>query len=418
MTGRVLCVFLLAVVCTLAITGLAPRNAGAKSRKSDRSARSHKSHRSGKSGKSCTSDRCEPPPPVEVCVPGQLAAVVFEVSADGDLRITGDACDATLTLTPGPTRDALTLSVDAGTSLGGVPGPTSATAAGVVGDVWIDMGAGNDSVLVERVDSPGDLHIDQGSGANRVRFVDVDVAGDVSLRGGDGNDVFGGPSIRIVGSMLFDVGAGGNNLALDLTTGADLTIRTGDGDDSIRLSDFSGSGGTLWIDAGGGANTLRLVAGTHVGADLQIRAGDGGDVLEVLSCATVAGTVRVELGGGPDTAVFLGLTADQDVWIDMGGGADELTFGASAMQGGIPACACELGGATTLLLGAGDDVLSTEDTAFVGPLLADGGPGSDVRYELLGTVYLVPPLFLDFEAVAVPWPPIIEAQGGGCGCAH
>jgi hypothetical protein len=50
--------------------------------------------------------------------------------------------------------------------------------------------------------------------------------------------------------------------------------------------------------------------------------------------------------------------------------------------------------------GAGDDTVSVADSAFLGAVLFNGGPGIDTFSDFGGNTFAVPPVIIDFEVVA------------------
>jgi hypothetical protein len=377
--------------------------------KSGRAPRSGKSRKhSSKSGKSrkhcdCTQPPVEPPAPA-VCEPGMVPDVSVVTLDGGDVRIVAGPCANEVHIQPKGGSGNAEIVVPPGQSLNGVPGPARLDVT-FTGSVQIDLGGGDDKLYFERVSVSGDVTIDTGEGDDFVRLFDIDVGGDLDVTCGQGDDSLTTTALRVVGSMTCDFGAGNNNVALDANAGGDMTLTSGAGNDGVALYDGTSAMGNVSIDVGDGDNAVRFKYGSGAGTDLEIFTGDGDDLVELLDCPPVGGSALIATHGGADRVVLEGGAIGGDLFIDTGSGADEVAIGPSTS----PPNPCDLSvlGHTDIDLGRGDDSLSlgglgSGASTFGGRFRADGGPGSDVRAELLGITYGVPPGYAHFEAVAMP----------------
>ena len=96
-----------------------------------------------------------------------------------------------------------------------------------------------------------------------------------------------------------------------------LVIATGNGNDSVRVT--PGSNGALALDVNGERYALDLAAGQEI----TIRGGDGDDTIEVAEGVTV--NFVIESGDGDNTITALGAGDDR---ITGGAGRDTITVGA------------------------------------------------------------------------------------------
>jgi hypothetical protein len=81
----------------------------------------------------------------------------------------------------------------------------------------------------------------------------------------------------------------------DLETAIPTTITTGEGDDSVLLSQFAG---TITVDTGGGADAIDIRIGTP-GAILTVGAGEGNDDITLAGTAS-GSTTTINAGAGDD----------------------------------------------------------------------------------------------------------------------
>ncbi|OYU48255.1 MAG: hypothetical protein CFE31_11385 [Rhizobiales bacterium PAR1] len=295
-----------------------------------------------------------------------------EVSIDGgagrDTLILHSATTIDMTATDQSIGDGTALAsfenIDASTLATGV------SVTGTSGDNTISAGSGNDVIHglggVDVIASGGgddavDYHgseasIDGGSGNNTLVMLaqaSVDLTaidqtgGDVTLvshfQNVDATALTAGQPASIIGSGLANIILGGaGNATVDGGGGAD-TIITGAGNDTITYR-----GGENILDAGGGTNTLILRAD----ADVDLSAADqtSGDLAVVSHFQNVdAATLLADVTAAGTTGTNI-----------LTGG-----FGSDVFDG--------LGGADTIVAGAGDDSVGYYGTET----LLDGGNGSD-----------------------------------------
>ena len=145
-----------------------------------------------------------------------------------------------------------------------------------------------------------------------------------------------------------------------------LVIATGNGNDSVRVT--PGSNGALALDVNGERYALDLAAGQEI----TIRGGDGDDTIEVAEGVTV--NFVIESGDGDNTITALGAGDDR---ITGGAGRDTITVGAgnNYVDGGAGDDTIQVDGAGRNVLYGGDG--ADRITAGRGLDYVDGGAGDD-----------------------------------------
>jgi hypothetical protein len=241
-------------------------------------------------------------------------------------------------------------------------------------DITIKMGVGHDAVrVINFMEEPanydyGALSVDLGSGNDSFLFSGYvhDRVASFSLDSGAGDD-----------SVLLD--------RIDVRAGETLpipTLYTGDGNDAVYLNE-SIVGIFIWL--GGGNNTLWM-NGCDIGrGDFYAYFGNGNDTLTVNSVISYVGggySFTVDLGHGNNQVTFSGSNSigyfDGNVWqggvtVLGGAGNDQLTFTGSTY----------VGNKLQILLGEGSDLLfvaSTYDDVFT---LSVDGPDGEINTRIL-----------------------------------
>lgn len=145
-----------------------------------------------------------------------------------------------------------------------------------------------------------------------------------------------------------------------------LVVTTGDGNDSVRI--VSGENGQLGLDVNGTTFALDLAQGQEI----TLRGGDGDDTIEIDAAVSV--NFVIEAGGGNNTISALGSGNDRIIG---GAGNDTITVGEgnNYVYGGA-------GDDTISVLGSGRNVLYGGDgndtiTGGQGIDYIDGGAGDD-----------------------------------------
>ena len=223
----------------------------------------------------------------------------------------------------------------------GMPMPIPSPVTGLLRDVFINLGNGNDRVEIT-------------TAAFKANTANFQVSGVETVLGSAANDkvTLNGPTVQ---GMSIDLGGGKDELvantvgvSYDLRLSNVETVTTGDMDDSIVLRSAVKNG---VFAMGGGVDTL----------DLQ---GSGNSL-------TVSGVDSISGGAGTDRIVVLDAVG---VSIKSGAGDDHLTGGAGndRLRGGF--------GADTLIGGEGNDLL----VGGAGKDTMTGGAGADMfRFEAM-----------------------------------
>ena len=140
-----------------------------------------------------------------------------------------------------------------GANQGAFVGLKSPTGVTVYGAAAIAGGSGADGIVLRRLYVGNGLTVRAGAGADTVAFDDLSVGGATWIDLAAGDDL-------LQGEMLSIDGAG--SLSNSSTFGGVVTIRGGDGDDTVNLSDDGNAstlilfGGRVRLQGGAGSDTL------------------------------------------------------------------------------------------------------------------------------------------------------------------
>jgi hypothetical protein len=140
------------------------------------------------------------------------------------------------------------------------------------------------------------------AGGNDWLIVDGSSVRLIGVDGGAGNDMLEVNNCTTTGVIDVQDRTGNNYISLDTTAaGADLTITTGSGADTIDVL-ASSSARKLKISAGNGNNVVRFDGALAVTGDLAVVTGAGNDQVRFGSvaagAAAVGGSIAVNLGAG------------------------------------------------------------------------------------------------------------------------
>jgi hypothetical protein len=249
---------------------------------------------------------------------------------------------------------------------------------GIVGNVSIDLGNGDDTLVVAGVSLGGSLGIRMGDGDNIASVLSSTVAA-IAYVGGDGEDsvVFSGTHLSVLGKVDLKLGPGANGVTLNPTgvrIGGDLVYTGGSGSDLVDGSSeeltiggnvtFKGSSGLNLWNAGSeefvvGKNFTFLSASNasgisgvsivgsdrlHIGGNFSYVNPTGQQVLSLSSTGLVQinGSIAIKAAPTADMTANFGsgglLTTGK---INVVSNADHLTLNLSAeelaINGGIKA---------------------------------------------------------------------------------
>jgi hypothetical protein len=273
--------------------------------------------------------------------------------------------------------------------------------SGVLADIIVDLGGGDDSLVMNNAFVNGRIEINVGSGRDRVVLGDnsvVSTVTDLIVQLGDGDDLLDGKRLFMGRDQSIDAGAGNDELlfqgffapAFTLGTSAarNIAVHLGDGNDrcdvvygfvrggwtidgglsSDQVSVFgSACSGLVTIAGGGGADRLAIDT-NFFNADLRIDGGSGNDELLL---ANGLGTQRATVAGGDnaDSLIVRNQTAVQ-----------------LAIEGGPANDSGDVQGARVDLLfaqlGDGDDELAISSSIVRRQADLDGGLGFDALIDI------------------------------------
>jgi hypothetical protein len=274
--------------------------------------------------------------------------------------------------------------------------PVTVSSANISKSLVLVTGSGDDFATINNV-TAHDIVLNTGSGndgdqGTPISIYNVNVKGNLTLVTGSGNDFAymhsgDGQASNINGFVTVDMGADNDNLEIvDQSIGKDLNVFLGNG------TNTAGIGGGLEGEVGnaegrldirhnlniyGGSQTDNvglfnlsvhndLFADLGAGADNLLLGGNEGSIIAINRNATLLG------GSGGDNMSLNFTNIGGNALIDAGSNADTVLIDS-----------CHVAKTATLLMGAGDDTLTlTNSTAA--KLIARGGPGFDTFNNDLG----------------------------------
>ncbi len=308
---------------------------------------------------------------------------------------------------------------------------------------------------------PGKLYINTGAGNDTVKISFVDIGGSLQIitqAGDDTVDIGRGPGFgdheeadELVVSTIEDESDDGGGPPVDVTVGGVATINTSSGADEVKVA-FTSIGSNLLVNAGCGNDYFVTGRGpirgehgsgelkdgvpsdesrpadTFIGSSLTVRmAGDDDFVLlrntEVANQLSVVaglgnndvgtqnvmvlGTATFSSGNGDDTFALLESLFDDRVSVRTGAGNDSLYVAATEIYGQISAYfgagndafvteKADLMGGLRVLAQAGDDEVQMLKTVCDGTSTLHGGAGFD-NVGSQSTEFIVAPTEVSFE---------------------
>jgi hypothetical protein len=274
------------------------------------------------------------------------------------------------------------------------------------GALSVNLGSGNDSFLFSGYfhDRVASFSLDSGAGDDSVLLDRIDVrAGETlptpTLFTGDGNDtVYLNESV--VG-VLTRLGDGNDTLWMnqcDIGRG-DFSADLGEGNDTLTVNNvitYVGGGYSFFVDLGNGDNQVTFSSSNSIGyfdgnvwqGGVTVVGFGGNDQLTFTGNTFVLNKLNIDLGNG-NNQLFVAAT-DDDVFtlsvdgpdgeintrIFMGSGQDLLHFGRVALVGNSFFNSVFFADGTELNMGSGADELYIEGAAF-GGLIVSSGDGPD-----------------------------------------
>jgi hypothetical protein len=321
-----------------------------------------------------------------------LLAVDVSVDLTGTLIIEGNGDDDVVTVTGIGTG---TGNYDVTTDQG------SQTVSGVTGSIAIDLGDGDNTLVMNLVYVAGDIDVRTGAGSDLVVLGDQDVvssAGDLRIDLGAGNDRLEGIRLYIGGNQIISGGDGDDELIFDGFLNPQFTLGTsaagnvawsgGAGNDTVHVI-YGFVVGAMVIDLGTGDDAVSIF-GSAVSGDVIFLGGAGNDNLNVDTNFFDA-NMRVEGNSDNDTVFLANGLGTEIALVQTHDGGDAVTIvNHTAVQLHIDAGAGDDGveirsSAFDLLfaqLGDGNDILTTHGNLVRFAFDLDGGAGNDQWIDL------------------------------------
>jgi hypothetical protein len=219
--------------------------------------------------------------------------------------------------------------------------------AGSGKEILLAGNSGNDSVMLSSDNAEINSGRILGGGGNDSVVVDIDTAKNVTIRGGDGKDSIdltfsaGRVSTLIEGDSTNGSGADTIRIQLGVAGNSSNTINGGDGADSIVITGTTAAdGGGNILNAGTGADTIFFQSageGYLSGATIRGQQGNDSILIQAMSAGAVNSSI-IYGNKGNDTITLqnvLGFSAgSRNVTIQGGAGADLLTNSGFNTAGG------------------------------------------------------------------------------------
>jgi hypothetical protein len=246
-----------------------------------------------------------------------LAGDLHAALVDGDLRISGgplsNGLEISAGLTPGTVQLAGLRQAGFATQINHQDGPLTFA---VAGDVLIDLGDGDNLLKIDNVCLPGKLKIVSGEGSDTVRIAGAAIARNFVLDTGSGNDMVHLLHTNIHGAIEARLRMGDDYFAmLGCQVRGDVAIDMGWNADRVKLHD-SRLGGDLSIESDSVfAPTHVMIDSVEVAGQLKLRTGDGDDFIR-LACVT-AESLDIETRGGADRLVLDWVAVDHHSSVDL-----------------------------------------------------------------------------------------------------
>ncbi len=243
----------------------------------------------------------------------------------GNLFMTGDNANNSVTIAGTATPGKFTVTGAAGTK---IDGKAAETVTGISASIIANLNDGNDVLKVNNANIGGNLIVDMGTGTNTFNTTKVSVGGSLVSTSVNGSNTDNMSGLSVSHDAVFNL--------------------LGSGNESVTIGGTKSSlGGSLVIDIGAGKNTISL------------------DKL------AVSNLLKIVDGSTTDTVTIKGTTADQLLYIDAANGKDHVELGVAfnAEKNSFRIA--------QVFLGGGDDELDVHNTTVSLVTIFDGGPGTN-----------------------------------------
>ena len=276
------------------------------------------------------------------------------------------------------------------------------------GAVSIKNGLGLDTVDAVDADMAA-LTIKNGDGGSALTFDSCFVAKGFSITNGAGENDLGMIWSEVVGSTSVKNGDGDSTISIAFTylgfdldrPGGGVKLQSGAGIHEVVLTVAVGK--TTSVTMGG--TTMFGMINSMFGGNVTVKTGDGDDSLAFAEDCEFAGGLSVSTGDGNDSIRMDDIWMRKNLAVSTGDGNDVLTMETSDVEGGPST----FRGKISLLMGAGDDTvvagLDADLNNYIdasGAVLADGGTGTDSITAGDSNIFAGEPVLKGFEIVDVP----------------
>lgn len=260
-------------------------------------------------------------------VPAARADDVTAVVAGGTLKLKGDIDANTIALDTAALSANQIRVTPTGTTINGAPG--AIVFDDVTGGLQIDLGAGDDTLIIDSVTIHGALKLALGPGDDTVTLNSLTVDQAIAVDLGSGNNALAVCSVTVTKALAIKVSAG-----------------TG-----ISRSAVCGS-------TTANANGTALVIDSITAGGLSLKASKTAETV-VLNAVTIDGKSALALGGGSDSLAICSGTFDTSLGVKLGGSTSftaQAACGASTASGGNALVLDETDiGTNFTLKGSGED---------------------------------------------------------------
>ncbi|APZ91250.1 hypothetical protein [Fuerstiella marisgermanici] len=207
------------------------------------------------------------------------------------------------------------------------------TIFGFTADIFVQGAGGDDSVVLNDLQSAGSVYVDDMSGNNSYLQSQTNILGSVDINDGPGEQtvrIARSTGDAISGSLSITSTDGGSSVFVGGGSGGRTEIgggvsiaNSGYGDDEFWF-DLSRIDGDVYVDHGNGKSIARAVQGSIGGSLTQIVA--SGQLSATVRQSAIYGALNLQCGEG-STGVFLGdVPVSGGIFINSGLGFDSHTF--------------------------------------------------------------------------------------------
>ena len=326
-----------------------------------------------------------------------LAGDVLVNVVHGVLTLEGDNLANQVVVTAGEDPGTYVIHGRDGTQLisGDADGAAEVVVDGVRNGLRANLGGGDDVLVIHDAAFRGNVAINMGAGNDHVLVGVVPPAGDASLVDAElpPTDM---ASVKVAQNLLINTGAGDDTVVVDNTVAhGGLVVAAGAGDDTVRIGHPdampSDGNGTTEAPASTAETDLPPRPSVSIGRGVSAVLGEGADSLFVNSLRS--GVLFADGGAGADTMRINGVQSNAvTVLGGRGDGADDVALHDVATR------------VLAVALGAGDDSLTLSGVKTQLALLS-GGPGEGDTLTLLGENLIRHRRVVGFETINPSDPP-------------